>query len=448
MNDGVPRPATRLGGLLKVVLGLSILSGVAGSSFAQTKADPEKQRQEEQRRQEEARRQEQQRQEQQRQEQQRQEQQRQEQQRQEQQRQEQQRQEQARRADDQRKADEARRANEARKAEDARKADEDRRKQQESTPRTNPFEQARQLREAQAAEQRKADEARKVDETRKAEEERRKRQEAKRVDEERQRGERERQAPVNNFELGRQYREALKKEPAHSAPKPPDKPVVPTQPGTTNPSSGGKLPFPKVPDRPPVVIVPPPVSYPPTEKVYVGGESVAVCNPTVPIIVQIPIVIDAPSEPPPSFANDARPGRIAVPTNVLGMPKGFSEDYASVQFQTLAPKPKFNWKGAPENWLANAGAAGWKTTIDLRHAMPGALIVWRRGYNGHVAVVDKILPNGFIVVSEMNMGDKVSAKNGKTSGFGRVSRTVIDPSKPNRGIFKFGGLVLPIRLTR
>lgn len=94
--------------------------------------------------------------------------------------------------------------------------------------------------------------------------------------------------------------------------------------------------------------------------------------------------------------------------------------HAARRFDTVAPDPGVNWRGNAKYWHANAEAAGWVVTRDLRAARPGAVVVWD-GNAGHVAFVEAVMDGG-IYVSEMNWSQRSCAWSTRfrTSAWGRV----------------------------
>lgn len=62
-------------------------------------------------------------------------------------------------------------------------------------------------------------------------------------------------------------------------------------------------------------------------------------------------------------------------------------------------RPVGSFWGNAKTWASNAAAAGY--TVN-RVPAPGAILVETAGYYGHVGVVESKLPNGDIVISEMN----------------------------------------------
>ena len=62
-----------------------------------------------------------------------------------------------------------------------------------------------------------------------------------------------------------------------------------------------------------------------------------------------------------------------------------------------------------------------------------------------MAFVEKVNKDGTLILSEMNMGKQINKKTGRTSGWNKVTRAKLHFDKLNRGIFRFEGIVLPVR---
>jgi surface antigen len=109
----------------------------------------------------------------------------------------------------------------------------------------------------------------------------------------------------------------------------------------------------------------------------------------------------ASAEPAPTPA--ATPDSLPTPIPLLipsptpipaykGFAPGYCTYYAAQSFDAVAPAPHVNWRGNAGQWLANAASAkaGWKTSTVSREAVVGAIVVWRHGRSGHVAIVEQV----------------------------------------------------------
>lgn len=136
----------------------------------------------------------------------------------------------------------------------------------------------------------------------------------------------------------------------------------------------------------------------------------------------------------------------ALAQDYKGFYANYCTAYAARKFDEGAPTPKTNWRGNAQEWLSNAGRAGWKTTTNPREAKRGAVVVWSGGGYGHVAFVESVSSDG-VNISEMNYGplSPPGNKDGKTTNFGKVTSTTLKFNRMGRGSLTFSGYVLPER---
>ena len=142
----------------------------------------------------------------------------------------------------------------------------------------------------------------------------------------------------------------------------------------------------------------------------------------------------------------------AASSRYVSFPPGYCTNYASRAFHS-GPSIKASyvpWSGNAKEWLANASAAGWRTTTSKTGAQIGAVIVWSGGSFGHVGVVVDMnkTSTGEIeyTINEMNWGPMVDAANAITTNFGKVTQIKLKSSAPNRSDgYPFSGFVLPQR---
>ncbi len=205
-------------------------------------------------------------------------------------------------------------------------------------------------------------------------------------------------------------------------------------------------------DRTSVVVPLIPTAFVPIEIVTPEPvETVVVVNPAYPTYAFEP-------EPSRPSSVESAPSTIysPAPKRAKGhrtRPKGFeryiegsASRYAAHEFSRTAPKPGFNWGGEPEDWLKNAAKAGWRVQTDIKSAVPGSLIVWSRGAYGHVAIVERVLKDA-LVISEMNIGERLNKRTGRTTGWGKITRAAMQFERLNRGVFRYEGVILPTRGT-
>ena len=114
--------------------------------------------------------------------------------------------------------------------------------------------------------------------------------------------------------------------------------------------------------------------------------------------------------------------------------------YASLEFDKYgydgvkAASPGIDWGGNAGNWLTNAKAKGWATSTSSYSPQKGAIIVWKGGTWGHVAVVISYNTT-HIRIAEMNW----PLNNTKVEvGYFRMSNV-------NRGSYTFAGYIYPYK---
>ncbi len=98
-------------------------------------------------------------------------------------------------------------------------------------------------------------------------------------------------------------------------------------------------------------------------------------------------------------------GSPAEASNWRDLPEGICSKYAAAEFDRLSPSPGLNWSVTEMDWLPVARSAGWVTSVAVRGAYVGALIVWVNDdlSNGHIAIVREVNDKG-IVIEETNVG--------------------------------------------
>lgn len=133
-------------------------------------------------------------------------------------------------------------------------------------------------------------------------------------------------------------------------------------------------------------------------------------------------------------------------------PPGYCTNYASRAFHAgpsiLASYVP--WSGNAKDWLANASAAGWRTTTSKTSGQIGAAIVWSGGSFGHVGIVVDMnrTATGDIeyTINEMNWGSLIDASNAITENFRKVTPVKLRSSGLDRSAaYPFVGFVLPQR---
>lgn len=115
---------------------------------------------------------------------------------------------------------------------------------------------------------------------------------------------------------------------------------------------------------------------------------------------------------------------------------GYCTRYAAQRFDSVAPSPLCNWNGNASAWFTNASANGWETVASPYGVMPGSIMVWTDGGQGHVAFVESTT-SSTVSVSEMNW-----------TGFNQISYATLPLSNLTRGTsgqYTFLGYILPYR---
>ena len=120
--------------------------------------------------------------------------------------------------------------------------------------------------------------------------------------------------------------------------------------------------------------------------------------------------------------------------------KSFKEYWAPTymikEFDKIAPAPGANWTGNVKEWIQNAQAAGWVTTLDCNEAQIGTITIQ---YNP----VDKLVKVGLICAINRDL-ITIDLRKSDLSPF-RETVTASNLQKPDKEGYQLLGCILPVR---